>query len=249
MSMFHNIGEVLLLLWGCILRIRFVWEKRRIIEQQLYEIGNASLFMACVLSAFIGGVLALQTGPVLADRGLSAYLGQVVALSMCRELAPVMMAVFLAGRVGSAMAAELGAMVINQEIEALKTMDIDPIKFLVMPRVIAITIALPILVIFSNLVGWLAAAFVAHYNYRVAIPIESYFSSLKDGVDALDVINGLIKSVIFGALIGAICCHQGLTTFGGPRGVGRSVTKAVVNSIIAVLILDYFLTRLLLQLD
>lgn len=247
--MFRNIGEVLLLIWRTVLRLPGAWQKRESIKLQLYEIGNASLLMACVLSAFIGGVLALQTGPVLTDRGLSNFLGQVVALSMCRELAPVMMAVFLTGRVGSAMTAEIASMVINQEVDALKTMNIDPIRFLVMPRLLSIAIALPILVLFSNLVGWLSAAVIAHYNYRVALPFEAFFNSLREGVDALDVLNGIIKAVVFAVVIGAICCHQGLATFGGPRGVGRSVTKAVVNSIVMVLILDYFLTRILMHMD
>ena len=245
--MFQNIGEIIILIWKTILRLPAVWEKRQSVMDQLYDIGNASLLMACILSAFVGGILALQIGPTLSERGISNFIGQIVGLGMCRELAPVTMAILITGRVGSAMAAELGSMVINQEIDALRSMNIDPIRYLVLPRLVAITIAMPVLVIFSDLVGWIAGAFISHYNYQVAISFQAYFISLRNGVEFIDILKGLIKAIIFGGVIGAICCHQGLATFGGPRGVGRSVTKAVVNSIVMILILDYFLTRILMQ--
>jgi len=114
---------------------------------------------------------------------------------------------------------------------------------------VAIMVALPVLVVFAMLVGWLGGGLVAVYNFQIGISFEAYFNSLRAGVDLLDVVNGLLKSGAFGVVIGVVACHQGLQTIGGPRGIGRSVTKAVVNSIILILILDYFLTRLLLHLD
>jgi phospholipid/cholesterol/gamma-HCH transport system permease protein len=247
--MFRNIGEVLVLLWQTLCALPRTWRQRRKVFEQLFEIGNASLLMACMLSVFIGGVLALQSGPALAERGLSAFVGQLVGLSMARELAPIMMAVLIAGRIGSAMAAEIGSMQVYQEIDALRTMNINPVHYLVLPRMVAITIALPMLVAFSMLVGWMGGAIVSAHNYQISVPFQSYFSSLRKGVDSIDVINGLIKSAFFAVFIGAISCHQGLITIGGPRGIARSVTKAVVNSIVLILILDYFLTRMLMQLD
>lgn len=247
--MFENIGQILVLMWRTFRALPLVSRHKKKVFDQLFEIGNASLLMACVLSLFIGGVLALQTGPVLAERGLSAYIGQIVGLSMCKELAPVMMAVLISGRIGSAMAAEIGSMAVYQEIDALRTLNINPIHYLVLPRLVAISIALPILVIFSVLVGWFGGALVSVYNYQVAISYAGYFNSLRGGVDVLDVANGLIKSLVFAVIIGAVSCHQGLQTVGGPRGIGRSVTKAVVNSIVLILILDYFLTRVLMYLD
>lgn len=247
--MFRNVGEILILFWHALRALPHTWRQRRKVAEQLFEIGNASLLMACVLSLFIGGVLALQTGPVFAERGLANFIGQVVGLSLCRELAPVMMAVLIAGRIGSAMAAEIGSMTVYQEVDALRTMNIDPIQYLVLPRIIAICIALPVLVVFAILVGWLGGALVSFFNYQVAISFEAYFASLRAGVDVMDLINGLTKSAAFAVVIGAVSCQQGLATIGGPRGIGRSVTKAVVNSIVMILILDYFLTRLLMQLD
>jgi phospholipid/cholesterol/gamma-HCH transport system permease protein len=247
--MFQNIGEILVLFWRTLLALPNSFRQRRKICEQLFEIGNASLLMACILSIFIGGVIALQTGPVLAERGLSKAIGGLVGLSMCKELAPVMMAVLIAGRIGSAMAAEIGSMRVYQEIDALQTMNINPINYLVLPRMVAISISLPLLVIFAILVGWLGGAVVSVTNQKIAITFHTYFSNLRDVVEAKHVLNGLIKSFLFAIVIGLISCHQGLKTIGGPRGIGRSVTKAVVNSIVIVLILDYFLTRVLLYFD
>ncbi len=244
--MFQNFGEMILLFWRTLVALPSAPRHGRKVLEQLFEIGNSSLFMACVLSLFIGGVLSLQTGPTLTERGLGSFLGQIVGLSMCRELAPVMMAILISGRIGSAMAAEIGSMTAYQEIDALRTMNINPIHYLVLPRLLAIGLALPTLVIFSILVGWLGGALVASNNDQIALSFRSFFNSLQSGIDLWDVLNGLIKAFIFALVIGTVSCHQGLQTIGGPRGIGRSVTKAVVNSIIFILILDYFLTRLLM---
>src|SRR4026209_867868 len=162
--MFQNIGELMVLLWRTINALPAVVRQRRKVFDQLFEIGNASLLMACILSLFIGGVIALQSGPVLRERGLVSALGGLVGLSLCKELAPVMMAVLIAGRIGSAMAAEIGSMAVYQEMDALRTMNINPTYYLVLPRMIAISIALPILVIFAILVGWMGGARVANFN-------------------------------------------------------------------------------------
>src|SRR4051795_8972661 len=167
--MFQNIGEMMVLLWRTIQASPQLFRQRQKVFDQLFEIGNASLLMACILSLFIGGVITLQTGPVLAERGLASAIGGLVGLSVCKELAPVMMSVLIAGRIGSAMAAEIGSMRVYQEIDALRTMNINPIHYLVLPRIIAIAVALPLLVIFSILVGWLGGAMVAAANNRIDI--------------------------------------------------------------------------------
>jgi phospholipid/cholesterol/gamma-HCH transport system permease protein len=247
--MLQNIGQLLLLLVDTIRSIPFLWKKRSSVIEQLFEIGNGSLVMACLLSIFIGGVLALQTGPILAERGMGTFMGGIIGLSACKELAPVMMAILIAGRIGSAMAAEIGSMKVYQEIDALRTMNIDPITYLVLPRLTAISLALPVLVIFSDMMSWLGGALVCVYNNEIGISFHAYFSDLKDVVDVGDIANGIFKSFVFAVSIGAVCCHQGLSTIGGPRGIGRSVTKAVVNSIVMILLLDYILTRLLMHLE
>src|SRR6476660_5802740 len=156
--MFQNIGEMVILFWRTLQALPLTWRQRQKVLDQFFEIGNASLLMVCVLSFFIGGVIALQTGPVLVERGLASAVGGLVGLSVCKELAPVMMAILIAGRVGSAMAAEIGSMRVYQEIDALRTMNINPVHYLVLPRIIAMAIAVPLLVVFAILVGWLGGA-------------------------------------------------------------------------------------------
>lgn len=244
--MFQNIGEMVLLFWRTLAAMPVALRQRRKVFEQLFEIGNASLLMVCILSLFIGGVIALQTGPVLVERGLASAVAGVVGIAICKELAPVMMSILIAGRIGSAMAAEIGSMRVYQEIDALRTMNINPIHYLVIPRITAIALALPLLVVLSVLVGWLGGALVSTLNHRIDIPFSSFMDTLAQIVVVKDVAHGVFKSFVFAWIIGVVSCHQGLVTRGGPRGIGRSVTKAVVNSIVLIVIIDYVLTRVLL---
>jgi phospholipid/cholesterol/gamma-HCH transport system permease protein len=248
-DMFRELGQMLVLLGATLKASPQILRRRRAVGEQIFEIGNASLLMACMLSFFIGGVLVLQAGSVLVERGLGSQLGGLVGISLCKELAPVMMAILIAGRIGSAMAAELGSMQVYQEVDALRTLNIPPISYLVLPRIVAITVALPALVVFSNLVGWLGGAVVASFNSDIGVPTATFFANLREVVETWDIVHGLIKATVFAVAVGIVCCHQGLQTRGGPRGVGRSVTKAVTNSIVLVLLLDYALTRLLQPFD
>src|SRR5215510_8660187 len=177
--MFQNIGEMMVLLLRTTQALPRVFRQRKKVYDQLFEIGNASLLMACILSLFIGGVIALQTGPVLAERGLSGVIGGLVGLSIAKELAPVMMAVLISGRIGSAMAAEIGSMQVYQEIDALRTMNINPVHYLVLPRIVAISVALPVLVMFSILVGWVGGAVVSAGNEKIGINFHGFFSNLR----------------------------------------------------------------------
>ena len=247
--MFRHIGELLVLFLQALGAMPVAWRQRAKVKEQMFEIGNASLLMVCILSLFIGGVVALNTGPVLVSRGLGSSLGGLVGLSVCKELAPVMMAILIAGRIGSSMAAEIGSMKVNQEIDALRTMNIQPLHYLVVPRLLAVTVMLPLLVVFSMIVGWMGGAIVANYNAEIRVSFAAFFNNLRSMLDLKDVFDGLVKSLAFAVVIGVVGCQQGLATFGGPRGVGRSVTKAVVNSIVLILLLDYFLTRLLMAFD
>ncbi len=247
--MFQSIGEMVVLLWRTLQALPKLWRQKQKVFEQLFDIGNASLLMACILALFIGGVIALQTGPLLAKYGLATSIGGGVGVGMAKELAPVMMAILIAGRIGSAMAAEIGSMRVYQEIDALRTMNIDPIHYLVLPRLVAITLALPMLTLFAMLAGWMGGALVAVTNENLQIGYDAYFSNLRQTVEFKDIFDGLFKSVVFAITTGVISCAQGLQTIGGPRGIGRSVTKAVVNSIILILICDYFLTRFLLYFD
>src|SRR6266851_1815047 len=199
--MFENVGEMVVLFWQTLVALPLTWRQRQKVFDQFFEIGNASLLMVCILSFFIGGVIALQTGPLLVERSLANAVGGVVGISICRELAPVMMSILIAGRIGSAMAAEIGSMRVYQEIDALRTMNINPIHYLVLPRLVAIAVALPLLVIFSVLVAWLGGAFVSSANTRIDISFAAFFTGLREVVDVKDVINGVCKSFVFAVVI------------------------------------------------
>jgi phospholipid/cholesterol/gamma-HCH transport system permease protein len=195
--MFQNIGEIMIMFWRTCQALPLVWRERHKVFEQLFEIGNSSLLMVCILSLFIGGVVALQTGPVLVERGISYVLGGMIGLSMCKELAPVMIAILIAGRIGSAMSAEIGSMRVYEEIDALRTMNIDPIRYLVLPRMAAIAIALPTLVMFSIPVGWFGGALVCDFNSKIGVGFDSFFMNLREVVKESDVMNGLFKAFIF----------------------------------------------------
>lgn len=244
--MIRKFGEMILLGMHTLQALPLIFRQRKKILEQLYAMGNESLLMACILAVFIGGVIALQSGPVMVERGISSTVGGLVGLALCKELAPVMMSVLAAGRVGSAIAAELGSMKVYHEIDALKTLAIDPVSYLVLPRVVAMTIAVPLLVIFADLFGWVGGAIVSISNPDIGLTWQAYFNSLNSLVDFSDFLSGILKSIVFAIMIAVVCCYMGLQTTGGPRGIGRSVTRAVVYSLVFILIFDYLVTRILM---
>ena len=225
-----------------------IWNLDKILYQ-ITEIGNNTIPVAILIALSSGAVLSLQSGPTLASFGIEENLGGIVGLSMVKEIGPVMASILVAGRVGSAMTAEIGSMSVYDEIDALKTMNINPVRFLVMPRFLATILSLPILVVFMDLVGWFGGSIVAAVNPEIGVSMQAYFRNLADFVTIKSVFNGLIKAFIFGIIISIVSCYIGLRTKGGPREIGKSVTKAVVLSFILVLVSDYFITRILLFLN
>lgn len=218
----------------------------RLIEQCFY-IGYTTLPIVGILSVFIGAVLALQTGYSMRDiPGAHNFLGSIVGLSMARELGPVMTSFLLAGRVGSAITAELASMKVYNEVDALETMNIPPAKILVLPRLAASILMMPALAIFSIIIGWFGGMIVTEYVTFIQIDTQVYWRSLKTFVDMDSIWDGIIKAELFGILVTIICCNQGLRTKGGPREIGSSVTGGVVKSMIVILFLDYFVTKILL---
>lgn len=220
-------------------------QSSRILEQCLF-MGYATLPLVAILSFFIGAVLALQFGYATRSFALTDFIGSIVGLSMARELAPVMTAVMVAGRVGSAVTAELGSMKVYQEVDALKTMNIPPERFLVLPRLVAMVVVMPILTMVSIVTGWIGGQVVAKYVDWIGLTSQSYYNSLKSAMTLKDITDGLIKGELFGLGIILICCTIGLRTRGGPREIGNAVTQAVVICIIFILVSDYFITNALL---
>lgn len=214
--------------------------------EQCYLIGYTTLPIVAILSFFIGSVLALQSGYAAQNLGPKQFIGLLVGLTMARELGPVMVAVLLAGRVGSAIAAELASMKVYQEVDALVTMNIPPPRMLVLPRLAAGVVMMPVLTIIADLVGWFGGAIVAKYTQFISIEPESYFATMRQYMHFSDVWNGLVKAEVFGFVVVLVCCNIGLNTRGGPREIGGAVTRAVVTSLILILVLDYFVTKALL---
>jgi phospholipid/cholesterol/gamma-HCH transport system permease protein len=217
----------------------------RDIVEQLDAIGLGSLTVVLLTGFFTGAVLALQSGMTLDQFGARPFVGRLISASMIKELGPVLTALMLAGRVGSGIAAELGSMVVTEQISALRALGTDPIRKLVVPRVLAGFVMCPILTVVANTVGMLGGWIIAVTQLRVASSV--YWRSVTDGLFLEDVWMGAIKPFFLGFVIVTIGCHVGLRTSGGTQGVGRATTNAVVASSVTVLVVDFFVTRFLIS--
>ncbi|HUM03577.1 MAG TPA: ABC transporter permease [Thermoanaerobaculia bacterium] len=215
----------------------------RTAAQQFVRVGVDSVPVVLLTALFTGGVLALQTFKGFSRFHAEAYIGSVVALSMLRELAPVLTALMVTGRAGSAMAAELGSMRVTEQIDALVSLATDPVQYLFVPRVLAGILVLPMLVVLANVVG-IAGGYLVAVTYLGANPVR-YLENTFQYLDLDDLTSGLVKSAVFGGLLTLIGCQCGFDTRGGAEGVGRSTTRAVVAGSLAVLVADFFLTKIL----
>lgn len=212
----------------------------RVIFKQMEFVGVNSLPVVLITGAFTGMVLALQTYYGFRMFGGESLVGATVALSMTRELGPAITALMVTGRAGSAMAAELGTMRVTEQIDALYSMSVSPIQFLVMPRIIAGIVMLPVLTVASDFIGIVGGYWVGVHLLNINSGI--FIARIVEFVDLSDIFNGLIKSAFFGLILSLIGCYKGLYTTGGAAGVGRATTQAVVIASVSILISDYFLT-------
>jgi phospholipid/cholesterol/gamma-HCH transport system permease protein len=214
--------------------------------EQLDTIGVGSLTVVILTGLFTGAVLALQTGLTLDQFGARPFVGRLVSASMIKELGPVLTALMLTGRVASGIAAELGSMVVTEQINALRALGTDPVRKLAVPRMLAGTIMAPILTVIADFVGILGGGLIAIFQLQVAPSV--YWKAIIDGLYLEDAWMGLIKPFFLGFVIVSIGCHVGLRTSGGTQGVGRATTNAVVAASVAVLAVNFFITRLLITL-
>ena len=214
--------------------------------EQLESIGWGSLTVVLLTGIFTGAVLALQSGLTLDQFGARPVVGRLVSASMIKELGPVLTALMLAGRVGSGIAAEIGSMVVTDQINALRALGTDPVRKLVVPRVIAGVVMAPILTVISDFMGIVGGSIIAIFQLQVTS--GQYWKSITDGLYVEDAWMGIIKPFFLGFVIVSIGCHVGLRTKGGTQGVGRATTNAVVAASVGVLAVDFFLTRLLITL-
>jgi phospholipid/cholesterol/gamma-HCH transport system permease protein len=214
--------------------------------EQFDQIGIGSLTVVLLTGFFTGAVLALQSGVTLDQFGARPFVGRLVSASMIKELGPVLTGLMLAGRIGSGIAAELGSMVVTDQINALRALGTDPVRKLVVPRVLAGFVMTPVLTVIADTVGILGGWLIAVYQLRVASSL--YWTSITDALYLQDAWMGIIKPFFLGYVIVTIGCHVGLRTKGGTQGVGRATTNAVVAASVAVIAVDFFITRLLFTL-
>ncbi|HEY5973730.1 MAG TPA: ABC transporter permease [Geobacteraceae bacterium] len=244
---FHEIlGEMLILLGQTFYFFKEAPRNIPSIATQMVIIGYETLPVASVMSFFVGMVLALQTGVELNKYGGQNIIGAIVGHSMVRELGPVMTSFLVAGRAGSAMAAEIGVMKVYEEIDALRTLDINPVRYLAMPRLIACLVCVPALVVYADLIGIVGGAIISNLHPQIFVSYHTYYDSITAALTLKEIGNGLIKSVAFGGIISLVCCYIGFKTSGGARGIGQSTTRSVVLSFMMILVADYLLTRLLM---
>ncbi|MCB1173233.1 MAG: ABC transporter permease [Leptospiraceae bacterium] len=237
-------GAALILLFKTGMNLPWVWFKRREMLRQMYVAGVKSIFVVSVVASFTGMIISLQTGLALKDFGQQDLIGQVIVVTLTREMSPFMTALILAAAVGSAMAAEIGTMSVSEEIDALEVMSIDPVRYLVMPRIVGFSLMVPVLSSFATLLGVIGGSIVA--NTQLNVEYFRYYHSiqevLKSSSGLKDIWVGEFKAFVFGITIATIACYQGLIATGGAIGVGIAVRKAVVQSFLFVLILGYYIT-------
>ncbi|MGH7409955.1 MAG: MlaE family ABC transporter permease [Candidatus Methylomirabilis sp.] len=213
----------------------------RALIQQVDHLGVKSISIAGVAAVFTGLVLSLQTAYGLGRFGAKAYVGIIVSLSMVRELGPVLTALLVGGRVGSGITAELGSMKVTEQIDAMRAMGANPIKKLVVPRVLSTMLVLPLLTVMADILGILGGMVISKHEFQV--DYQLYYNTVARNLTLADIVSGLGKTVVFGFIIAIVGCYKGLETAGGTEGLGRATTATVVTSAIIILISDFFLTK------
>ena len=243
LDMLQIMGEAALLFFAVLRRLRLNARASARLLAQLVRIGTDTVPLTFLVSLFVGMVLVVQAADQLAQY-TQEILGSIVGLAMTKELGPVIMAFLIAGRAGSAIAAEIGSMNVYDEINALKTMDIDPIEFLVVPRFAAMTLALPMLVLYADVIGVLGGALVISFDPAIRISVHQYFDNLTEWINFKDIVVGVVKGFVFGITVSVIACTFGLRTKGGAEGVAVATTAAVVWSFVLIIVFDYIIVRL-----
>jgi len=241
-----RLGGICVMLGRFIVSLKDIPRSARLIFEQLYSIGVQSLPLIIVIAIFVGAVAAWQAAYQFKFIGAPLrYLGQAVGKAVVIELAPVLSALVFAGRVGAGIAAELGTMRVTEQIDALEAMGINPMRYLMMPRVLACFIMVPLLVVFSNFIAILGGLTVAVIG--VDVSTETFLEGFKSSFQMTDFINGLIKAAMFGLVIGLVGCYEGFNTKGGAQGVGLATTTSVVISSVLILILNFVFAIMLFR--
>jgi phospholipid/cholesterol/gamma-HCH transport system permease protein len=243
LNIFEEIGQISLLLWGIIKSTPKIYKSRKLVLFQMEHIGVNSLPLVMIIAVFTGAVASWQAAYQLKGIAPLSFLGAATSRAIITELGPVLTGIVIAGRVGASIAAELGTMKVTEQIDALETMAISPIRYLAMPRFIASIIMMPLIVIFANVIAVGGAYIVSNYFMDVSYAV--FFESVKRYFIIYDFFAGLIKTIFFGGVTALLGCHIGLRTEGGAEGVGLSTIRSFVLSAAMILILDYVLWMLI----
>jgi len=238
------VGQATLLFTDAVISLRYIFTKRSRKEVliQLFVSGIKSLGVISVVAVFTGMILALQTGIELRKFNQEVYIGTAVMVSMLREMGPFMTGLILAACVGSSMAAQLGTMTVSEEIDALEIMSIDPVRFLVMPRLVAMAIMTPFLSFYMSMMGVLGGGVVG--ATQLGVSFSAYLANAERHAEVKDLYVGLFKAFLFGLIITTVSCHEGLSTTQGAVGVGMATRRSVIVSFLLILIVGYYITRL-----
>lgn len=210
--------------------------------RNLYKMGNRSVPIIVLTALFAGGLMALQTGPFVKQYGATALAGWGAGYAVLREIGPILIALMFSGRVGANNTAELATMTVTEQLDGLRALAIDPLRFLIVPRVVAMLVALVALTAIGDLVALIGAAVVAHVMLDIAW--STLIHSFADNLRPYDLMHGIYKAIAFGAAIAVSSCYFGVTVRGGAVGVGRAVNAAVVAAAVSIMLLDFFLTYL-----
>ncbi|SMC38509.1 MlaE family ABC transporter permease [Sporomusa malonica] len=240
-SAFENIGQVLILFGQTIYHLRQM--NSTLLLRQMAHLGADSLPIVLLTMLFTGMVMTVQTAHEFVKYGAQSSVGGLVAVAMGRELSPVLTGVVFAGRVGAAITAEIGSMKVTEQIDALRVMAVNPVAYLVVPRMIACMVMVPVLVIFADIIGTIGSYMIA--TTYSGISSFTFFNSIKVFAIPHDITGGLVKAMFFGGIVAIIGCHKGLTTAQGAEGVGQATTGSVVLSIVLIFVSNYFLSVLL----
>ncbi len=238
-------GRALLLFFDACACLPLVRRSLRTVLRQVEIAGVGSIFVVCLIAFLTGMIMAVQTGSELQRFGVINNLGAIIGATFVRELGPIWAAIIMLARIGGAMAAELGTMAVNEEVDALRVMNIDPVRYLVMPRLVALVCAMPLLTVFADWVGMAGGAVVASSVFNR--PTAEFMESAKGILGGIDFYSGLFKSCIFGAIICTVACDRGLNTTDGAEGVGRATNQTVVVCVIAVLLANLIMTGFIQQ--
>jgi phospholipid/cholesterol/gamma-HCH transport system permease protein len=238
---FREVGEMVRLFLRTVYWFKAIWWNMGKIANELIVVGIQSVFVVSIMALFTGMVVALQTGFYLNQLQVKALIGGIVGLSILKEMAPVQTSLLVAARVGAGMTAEIGTMNVSEEVDALRSLAIDPVRYLVMPRFIACIIMLPLLTVFANSIGIIGGMVVA--KYQLGVSMATFMERMTDYIKPWDFVSGLIKSFIFGLIISIVGCYNGLQTQGGAEGLGKATTKTVVVCFMSILISNYFISK------